>query len=85
MKSTSTLIALHNRAACVLELLQKAKDRVTMYKDRLKLWDDRHRAQWVHGSYRNRDEIVAEIITANRVYCRIKAHYIKFSKQIQIA
>ena len=77
MKSPSTLIAKHQRQICTLELLQKAEERVNLYKGHLKLWRDKNRMQWVYTVYRREQEIIDNVITANRVYCRIKQHYLK--------
>lgn len=75
MKSPSTLIVHHEKALCCLEMLQKAKDRVDVYKTHLKLWNDRHRANWVHGSYRRESEIIAKIISSHQIYQRVKKYY----------
>ena len=76
MKSAPTLIAIHEKATCVLEMLEDARKRTAITKDHLKLWRDRHHSSWVHSTYRNEQEIIEKIITANRVYCRIKRYYL---------
>jgi hypothetical protein len=76
MKSAYTLIAIHQKATCTLEMLENARKRTEQLKEHLKLWRDRHHMQWVHNNYRNEQDIIDNIITANRVYCRIKRYYL---------
>lgn len=82
MKSASTLIPYHEKAILVLEFMQKAKDRVTFYKTHLKLWNDRHRSHFVHSTYKREGDIIQKIITANRVYIRIRNYYFNILKHI---
>ena len=83
MKSASTLKAYHERAICILELMQKAKDRVAHYKTHLKLFRDPHRSNFTHSNYRNENQIIAKIIQANRVYMRVRNYYFNLIKQLQ--
>lgn len=87
MKSPSTLIALHTRASCVLEFLQSAEIRLQQAKKTYAEYNKPYQDQscYMRVSRKQKGEYINDIITANRVYCRIKKNYINILKQIQIA
>lgn len=70
----------HEKCLCVLELLNDAEKLLQRRKEQMKQWDA-NSFQWYSTP---KKEMVDKVITANRVYCRIKRYYLNLIKTFEI-